>query len=71
MFNLADRTRIEIKNDAAAIARWDDEGGASTPQTTNIPKDRDRRHSAPMIDGEDEADLAISTHIGAEAKDEY
>jgi hypothetical protein len=41
------------------------------PQTTNIPKDRDRRHSAPMIDGEDEADLAISTHIGAEAKDEY
>jgi hypothetical protein len=48
MFNSADRTRIEIKNDAAAIARWDDEGGASTPQTTNIPKDRDRRHSAPI-----------------------
>ena len=71
MFNSADRTRIEIKNNAAAIARWDDEGGASTPQTTNIPKDRDRRHPASMIDGEHEADLPNSTHIGAEAKDEY
>lgn len=38
MFNSADRTRIEIKNDAAAIARWDDEGGASTPKRQTFRK---------------------------------
>ena len=53
--SISKRAENELSLYAAAIARWDDEGGASkAPEQQNIPKRKQRRHPVPTVDVEHE-----------------